>query len=102
MRRQRGGQKKLDPSWLATRPARCAASHHTRPEIRNPPIVRTTHSGFGLCRLCTYETTAEITGSSTGATRQAEIDQHPQELVMRRISDNTRLSNTVSKAGVRE
>src|SRR3954470_23626029 len=62
MRRQRGGQKKLDPSWLAARPAGCAASHHTRPEIRNPPIVRTTHSGFGLRRLCKYETTPEITG----------------------------------------
>ena len=43
-------------------------------------------------RPCEYEAVSQITGSSTGAARQAEIDQHPQELGMRRISDNARLS----------
>ena len=47
---------------------------------------------------------APVTGSSAGATRQAEIDQHSQELAMRRMSDTSRLSDTAAKqlAGARQ
>ena len=51
------------------------------------------HSGFELCPLVRVGDDAPVTGSSAGATRQAEIDQHSQELAMRRMSDTSRLSD---------
>src|SRR4051794_37012068 len=36
-------------------------------------------------------------GLSTGAARQAEINQHSRQLAMRQMSDNVRLSDTVAK-----
>ena len=43
-------------------------------------------------------------GLSTGAARQAEINQHSREFAMRQMSDNVRLSDTVAKqiAGTRQ
>ena len=43
-------------------------------------------------------------GSSAGAARQAEIDQHSWELAMRQVSDNAHLSDTAAQqlAGARQ
>ena len=64
-----------------------------RPEIRDPP-----HAGRPLgVRLRTalriQGDAARITGSSMGAVRRAEIDQHSREIAMRRMSDTCRLSD---------
>src|SRR3954452_5121754 len=91
MRRQRDGQKELHPLARHSAGMPCSFLSH-QVGIRNPSYRENDHSGFGLRRLCRYETTSEITGSSTGTARQAEIDQHLYELGMRRMSDNARLS----------
>src|SRR5690242_19819175 len=46
------------------------------PIAGQPLGVRAAH------RLCGYEATSQTTGSSIGATRQAKIDQHFQELTL--------------------
>jgi hypothetical protein len=44
----------------------------------------------------------QITGSSTGATRQAEIDQHSWEFAMRRMSDTFHLSDMAESSASRD
>jgi hypothetical protein len=95
MRRQKGSRKEPDLPWPAARPICRSASHHIRPEIRNPSHRENDHSGFGLRAALRIEATPQITGSSRGTVQQVEIDQHSRELAMRRMSDNFRLSDTV-------
>ena len=104
MRRKKGSRKKPDLPWLAARPICRAASHHIRPEIRNPSHRENDHSGFELHAALRIEATLQITGSSRGAVQQVEIDQHSQELAMRRMSDTSRLSDTAANhlAGARQ
>jgi hypothetical protein len=70
----------------------CGLPLHQGLKSEVPPLVRTTTRGSGYARLCQHEATPQITASSTGATRQAEIDQRFQELEMRRVPDSKRLS----------
>ena len=50
-------------------------------------------SGQAVCCPCENEATLQITGSSKGAARQAEIDQPLQRFKRGQRSDNTRLSD---------
>jgi hypothetical protein len=78
MRRKKGSRKEPDLPWPAARPICRSASHHIRPEIRNPSHRENDHSGFELRAALRIEATPQITGSSRGAVQQMEIDQHSQ------------------------
>jgi hypothetical protein len=100
MPRQRSGQ--TEPTVGRSADRRC--SRHPKPEIEIRLVAGGTTRGSGCAPLCEYEATPEIIGSSMGATPQAEIDPRSQELEIRRVPDNARLSDTAAKqlAGARQ
>src|SRR3954452_18558062 len=103
MPRRKGRQKEPDLQWLPAQQAYRAASLTSGLDPKSAHCGTTTR-GSGRTPPMLIRGDAPDHGSSTGATRQAEIDQSFYGLEVRRMSDTFRLSDTAANhlAGARQ